>query len=69
MTGVAHLHHYDRGSLWAGRISLRIPLVLAAIAAVILLVGGFVLAAQFRAHTPPPQQVEQPMPTAPGTGP
>ena len=70
MTGVAHLQHCERRGLRSSWISSRIASALALIAgAVILLLGGFALAAHFRADTPPPQELEVPTATSPGMGP
>jgi hypothetical protein len=50
--------------------SSRVASILAVIAgAIILLAGGFTLAFDLRAHTPPQHQIEAPVATSPGAVP
>jgi hypothetical protein len=62
MSGVVtHIYHWDSHRLASG-----LALVTGAL---LLLLGGFVLATRLGGHTSPPNQIEVPFATSPGTGP
>jgi hypothetical protein len=70
MTGAAHIHQvagWDTPTTWSSH-RLAVWLALAA-GAIVLLLGGYALAAHLRAHPSPLQQLHVPMATSPGAQP